>query len=157
VRGSSSRRVIIDITPRRVIIECDVSHLNPRLGKIVQEFHLAEDDAFGAVTNKQLFVSAFRLYAKDATRHSNFYALLDRQTKDRIWDEVFALKQAYFLLEAPDVVEHIIKYPLDFQRRYALYKERLLLPDYDITADPGARTIWIERREAWFPGADEVL
>ena len=98
MRGSSSRRLNIDITPRKAVIECDINHLDPRLGRIVQEFHLEEETAFGALTNKRIFVSAFRLYSKDATRHSNFHELLDRRTKDRIWDEVFTLKQAYFLL-----------------------------------------------------------
>ena len=87
------------------------------------------------------------LYGKDATAASSFHELLGRQTKDEIWDEVFALKKAYFDLIRPDIVEHIIKRPLNFQRRYELYKEKLLLPDYDITPDAGARTIWVEKKE----------
>ena len=157
MRGSRSRRVKFDITPSRTVIECDISHLDPRLGKIVQEFSLEEDAAFGDVIGKRVFVSAFRLYGKDATTHSGFHDLLDVRTKEGIWEEVFALKQAYFLLEQPDVVEHIVMHPLDFQKRYDRYREGLFLPHYDITADPGSRTIWIERHEAVLPGAGEEL
>ena len=146
MKGSSSRQIVIDSRPRRTIIECDITHLHPLLGKIVQEFNLDEDATYSDIDGKKLFVSAFQLFGKGETIAGDFSKQLNRQVKDKIWEELFALKSIFFEIEKPDVVVHFVKHPFNFERRYERYKNGLLLPDYDFSLDLGSRTIYIERK-----------
>lgn len=124
------------------ILRCDLSFIHPSLGNLVQLF-VRDDDAYGHLDDRQYWESTFRLFLHDGQATLNAQHL-GRAEKDLIWQEVFRLKNKFLQERRPDVVVHRIKYPFPFERRLALYRERLDFTDYDLWAS--GDLIWLERK-----------
>ena len=140
--GSHSSEVVVTLKPGSAVLSCDISHLHPALGRIVQTFK-QEDDSFPYMGEQTLFISAFAIFPADGAEPKNF-SCLGREVTTRIWQEVFSLKNLYLERQIPDVIQHIVKHPFSIERRFELYKANLLLSHYDIWHSN--TSIWLERK-----------
>lgn len=103
-----------------------------------------EEDAFPFVgSDLRLFVSTFLLYPPNSATPANF-SHLGREVAGKIWQEVFALKNAFLEKQIADVIQHIVKHPFSIERRFELYRGELVLTNYDIYQDN--TNIWIVRK-----------
>lgn len=140
--SSRSSEVIYTFKQNQAVLSCDISHLHPELGRLVQTFK-EEDDAFPFVGDLRLFVSSFVLYPPDSAIPTNF-SRLGREVADKIWQEVFALKNAFLEKKIADIIQHIVKHPFSVERRLELYRVGLVLTNYDIYQDN--TNIWLTRK-----------
>jgi len=142
VSSSPSNNETIVYRGHEAILRCDLSFIHPSLGNLIQLF-VRDDEAYSHLDGRQYWESAFRLFSSND--HATLTAKhLARAEKELIWNEIFRLKNKFLQDKKPDVVVHRIKYPFPFERRLALYRERLDLTHYDLWAS--GDLIWLERK-----------
>ena len=128
---SRSERVNLKFSAHDSYLECDLSHIHPTLGVLVQLFE-RNDEGYAHLDQRNYYESIFNIFFKGSDKPGNARHLT-RAEKDMIWDEVFNLKNLFLENQQPDVVVHRVKHPFPSAKRCELYRRGLDLTHYDLT------------------------
>ncbi|RZL14196.1 MAG: hypothetical protein EOO62_06095 [Hymenobacter sp.] len=123
-------------------LEYDLNYLHPELGVLLQEYQVNPTTYEG----KLIYQSDFYLFEVNALIPGDFQKL-PRLIKSEPWEIIFAVKRKFFEEIKPEIVEHFIGREHSLEQRFALYCDKLNLPDYEIDIYKIRRTIIYQKRE----------
>jgi hypothetical protein len=126
VNSRLSERVKYELTKDFATARCSLGHIDERLGDLLQYFERNTSQYDTLADGRACWESSFVIFSRASAKYINTRDLgLSREQRDQIWDELFQLKNTLLREVQPDILIHRVKPPFPYERRLALYRERI--------------------------------